>query len=199
MHKRNVIKKYIYFSGLLMIAMFVVGCSTITDLVSQYALSENAFNTYLKKRIGIEQKVDITQLANASLTFNDLNATIGKHNSKKVALSGDATIILNSIIGDQKANMKLKMSAQPYFDNKQGAIFLKDITLDDYTFDSSLGKIANKTVLPYINSLLQFYFDNQPVYVLDAKNNPIEAVIQKTAKYINVENGQITFNNNITH
>lgn len=186
-------KKNSFFGWLLIMIMLVAGCSSLTEVVSQYTLSEKNFNQYLKKHLDTVQQIDTAGLANISLTFNELDAKIGSNNSHKVTLSGNAALKINSIIGDQHANIKLNISALPYFDNKQGAIFLKDIEVNDYLLDSSLGTITNKTVLPYLNTLLQVYFNNQPVYKLDSKNNPVEAFLAKTTKYISVEDGKITF------
>lgn len=189
-------KKKRFFCWLLTIVMLVSGCSAFTHVVSQYTLSENNINNYLKKQLGTVQKINKTALVNISLAFNELNAQIGRNDSNKITLSGSATIRINSIISDQQANLKLNISALPYFDDKQGAIFLKNIELNDYLVDSSLGTITNKTLLPFLNTLLQTYFNNQAVYKLDTKHNSIEAIVLKTTKYIKVEYGKIIFENN---
>ena len=173
--------------------IFLAGCSELMQAASQYALSESMVNRYLQGYLGQEKSFNAAGLANASLSFNNLNADIGREDPNKVSLSGSAKFGISSILGAQSAEVSLKMKARPVYDSSKGAIYLKDLELSDYKLDSTLGSVGASTLLPYLNKALQFYFNEQPVYVLSSGNNPLEAVVLKLGSDIMVEQGQIVF------
>jgi hypothetical protein len=172
--------------------VFLAGCAELMQMASQYALSESMVNRYLQGYLGKTTSINASGLANANLSFNNLNADIGREDPDKVTLSGNAKFGISSLLGSQTADLSLKMKARPVYDSAKGAVYLKDLELSDYKLDSSLGSVGASALLPYLNKALQFYFNEQPVYALNS-NNPLEAAVLKLGSNIQVEQGQIVF------
>lgn len=173
--------------------ILAVGCAELVNMASEYALSESMVNKYVQRYLGETKTFNASGLANASLSFNNLNADIGREDPNKVTLSGNAKFGLSSILGSQSADLTLKMRARPVYDAAKGAVYLKELELNDYKLDSSLGSVTSSAILPYLNSALQFYFDEQPVYVLNATNHPLEALVLKMGVNVEIEQGRIVF------
>ena len=69
----------------------------------------------------------------ANIVLTQLQSQIGRSEPGKVTLSGDAKVNITSILGPQAADLKLTLKAQPVYDRAQGAIYLKDMELTDYS------------------------------------------------------------------
>ena len=111
-----------------------------------------------------------------------------------MTLTGNAVFAISSILGNQDANLQLTINARPDFDPVKGAVYLKDLELADYDLKTTQGAVKNvKTFIPLLNSALQLYFNDQPVYVLNPANSALEATAQKLAKGIKVEEGKLVF------
>lgn len=173
--------------------LLMAGCAELAQMASQYALSESMVNKYVQRYLGETMRFDASGLANATLSFNNLNADIGREDPNKITLSGGAKFGLSSVLGSQSADLTLKIKARPVYDSSKGAVYLKELELNDYKLDSTLGSVGSSALLPYLNKALQFYFDQQPVYVLNSDNNPLEAVVLKLGSNIEIEKGQIVF------
>ncbi|AKJ42452.1 lipoprotein [Pragia fontium] len=167
------------------------GCSQVT----QYSLSEQSINQYLASHTEkASRSFNLSGLVNANLSLNNLNVTIGRSVPNKVTLSGNALFDVSSILGNQDANLQLTINARPDFDPVKGAIYLKDLELADYDLKTNQGAVKNvKTFIPLLNSALQLYFNDQPVYVLNPSNSALEATAQKLAKGIEVKEGKLVF------
>ncbi|WP_232054894.1 lipoprotein [Leminorella richardii] len=170
---------------------FLFGCSQM----SQYSLSEQDINKYLSKNTEkASRSFSLSGLAQADLSLNNLNAQIGRSTPNKITLSGNALFSVSSLLGKQDANLQLTLNARPEFDPVKSAVYLKDLELVDYDLKTSQGKVKNvKTFIPLLNSALQMYFNDQPVYVLNPGNSALEASAQKLAKGIQVKEGKLVF------
>lgn len=187
-------KKITLRLSVFLMALVLFGCAGLSEMASKYALSETMLNNYLKSHLGTTQKVNISGLADAKLGFSDLKASIGRDAPNRVTLSGNANLAIASLLGSQNADIKVTMSARPDFDSAKGAIYLKDLELTNYDLQSTLGSgNGMKVLLPYLNTALQYYFNNQPVYVLDPQNSPLESLVTKVASGVQVKEGQIVF------
>lgn len=176
-------------------AVLVIGLLFGCNQVSQYALSEQSINKYLSTHTDkASRSFNLSGLVNADLSLNNLNAKIGRDTPNKVTLTGNAVFAISSILGNQDANLQLTINARPDFDPVKGAVYLKDLELADYDLKTTQGAVKNvKTFIPLLNSALQLYFNEQPVYVLNPANSALEATAQKLAKGIKVEEGKLVF------
>jgi len=169
------------FTGLL------AGCNHLT----QYTLSEQEVNDYLKKHDNFQQQLGVPGLVDARLTLSNLSSQIGRAEPGKVTLTGDADIDVTSLFGPQKANMTVTLKATPSFDKTQGAIFLKDMEVVDYTVKPDKMQSVMKGLMPYLNQSLKSYFDQKPAYVLDGERSKAQAMAKKLAKGLEVQPGKL--------
>ncbi|MDE8497308.1 DUF1439 domain-containing protein, partial [Klebsiella pneumoniae] len=65
------------------------------------------------------------------IELQNLTSAIGREEPNKVTLSGVANLDLNSLFGNQKATIDLKLKALPAFNKEKGAIFLQEMEVVD--------------------------------------------------------------------
>jgi len=169
------------FTGLL------VGCNQLT----QYTLSEQQVNEYLQKHNDYQKELGVPGLVDARITLTDLTSQIGRAEPGKITLSGHADVDISSLFGAQKANMVLTLKATPSFDKSQGAIFMKDMEVTDYTIQPEKMQSVMQNLMPILNRSLKSYFDQKPVYVLDGDRSKTEGLAKKLAKGIEVKPGEL--------
>lgn len=179
--------KKIIFAAALMLSGVLVGCNQLT----QYSISEQEINQALHKRNDFSKDIGLPGVADAHIVLNNLASEIGREEPNKVTLTGDANLDLNSLFGNQKAVMKLKLKALPVFDKDKGAIFLQEMEVVDATVTPQKMQGVLQTLLPYLNQSLRNYFNQRPAYVLKEDSTRGEALAKKFAKGIEVKPGEI--------
>lgn len=120
-HEKIVIAAALIVSGLL------VGCNQLT----QYTVSEQEINQALEKHNNFSKDIGVPGLADAHIILTNLASQIGREEPNKVTLSGDASLDMTSLFGNQKADIKLKLKALPVFNKEKGAIFLQEMEIVD--------------------------------------------------------------------
>lgn len=108
-----------------------------------------------------------------------------------MSLSGTANLDLNSLFGNQKATIDLKLKALPVFNKEQGAIYLREMEVVDAKVKPEKLTSVVQTLIPYLNQSLRSYFNQQPAYVLREDASTGEALAKKYAKGIEVKPGEI--------
>ncbi len=171
----------------LALCTFIVGCNQLT----QYSVSEQEINQALQKHNNYSKDIGVSGLANAHIVLTDLTSQIGRDEPGKVTLTGNAALDMTSLFGNQKANMKLTLRAQPVFDKDKGAIFLKEMEIVDAVVTPEKMQSVFKTLTPYLSKSLRDYFEQQPAYVLSEDRSKGEALAKKYAKGIEVKPGEI--------
>lgn len=169
------------------ISILFAGCSPLT----QYTLSEQEVNDYLQKNNNYQKQISLPGLIEATIVLTQLQSQIGRSEPGKVTLSGNAKVNIRSILGQQDAELQLTLQAQPVYDREKGAIYLKQMTLTDYKVQPENMDIAIKAVMPYLNQSFAAYFEQNPVYILNAENSKIEAMARKLAQGLEVKPGQL--------
>ncbi|MDH2376373.1 lipoprotein [Providencia rettgeri] len=163
------------------------GCSQL----SEFSISESQINDYLANKVKYDHKVGITGFADADIQLANLKSEIGRSEPGKVALTGDATVKLDSLIGKAQAQINLTLTARPYFDAKTGSIYLKELNISSYKVTPENMDTAMSAVIPYLNSSLETFFETQPVYVLNPDNGAAEATAKKLAKGLEIKPGKL--------
>lgn len=171
----------------LAILALTAGCSPLT----QYTLSEQEINDYLQKNNHYQKQISLSGLVDATIVLTQLQSQIGRSEPGKVTLSGNAKVNIRSILGQQDAELQLTLQAQPVYDREKGAIYLKQMTLTEYKIQPENMTMAIKAVMPYLNQSFSAYFEQNPVYVLNAENSKIEAMARKLAQGLEVKPGQL--------
>ncbi|WP_192456726.1 lipoprotein [Musicola keenii] len=179
------------FSGLAALALLgswlLSGCGPLT----QYSLSEQEINQYLQQHNDYQKQLGVPGVIDANIVLTELNSQIGRTEPGKVTLSGNAKVNIASLLGNQTADMKLTLKAQPVFNKEQGAIYLKDLELVSYQVEPEKLQSLLQTLTPYLNQSLKNYFDQKPAYVLNPEHSNKEALAKKLAKGIDVKPGQL--------
>jgi len=184
--QRNSMNKiFIALAGLL--TLLVVGCNQLT----QYTVTEQEINQALAKRNNFAKDIGLPGIADAHIVLSNLTSQIGRQEPNKVTLTGDANLDLTSLLGDQKATMKLTLKALPTFNKQQGAIYLQDMEVVSAEVLPQKMKGVLKTLTPYLNQSLKSYFNQQPAYVLSEDRTKGEALAKQYAKGIEVKPGEI--------
>ncbi|KHN52484.1 lipoprotein [Dickeya fangzhongdai] len=178
-------------SGLAALALLgtllISGCNQL----AQYSLSEQEINQYLQQHNDYQKQLGVPGVVDAQITLTELTGQIGRAEPGKVTLSGNAKVDISSLLGKQQADMKLTLKAQPVFNKDEGAIYLKDMELVDYSVQPEKLQTVLQTLTPYLNQSLKSYFDQKPAYVLNPERSNKEALAKKLAKGIEVKPGQL--------
>ncbi|MCW2254877.1 hypothetical protein M2263_000968 [Providencia alcalifaciens] len=172
-----------------MIGVFTLltGCSQLTD----FTISESTINHYLATNVKYDHNVGISGFADADIQLTNLKSEIGRSDPGKIALSGEAAVNLDSLLGKANAKIELTLTASPYFDAKTGAIYLKELNITQYNVIPENMETAISAVMPYLNSSLGAFFSTQPVYVLNPENGAAEVTARKLAKGLEIKPGKL--------
>ncbi|MEN8468500.1 lipoprotein, partial [Enterobacter cloacae subsp. cloacae] len=119
--------KKIVIAAALIVSGLLVGCNQLT----QYTVSEQEINQALEKHNNFSKDIGVPGLADAHIVLTNLASQIGREEPNKVTLSGDASLDMTSLFGNQKADIKLKLKALPVFNKDKGAIFLQEMEIVD--------------------------------------------------------------------
>lgn len=179
--------KKIVIAAALIVSGLLVGCNQLT----QYTVSEQEINQALEKHNNFSKDIGVPGLADAHIVLTNLASQIGREEPNKVTLSGDASLDMTSLFGNQKADIKLKLKALPVFNKEKGAIFLQEMEIVDAVVTPDKMKPVLQTLMPYLNQSLQNYFNQQPSYVLSEDKSKGESLAKKYAKGIEVKPGEI--------
>ncbi len=96
--------KKIVIAAALIVSGLLVGCNQLT----QYTVSEQEINQALEKHNNFSKDIGVPGLADAHIVLTNLASQIGREEPNKVTLSGDASLDMTSLFGNQKADIKLK-------------------------------------------------------------------------------------------
>ena len=179
--------KKMFIVAALIVSGLLSGCNQLT----QYSVSEQEINQALQKRNHFAKDIGLPGVADAHIELHDLTSAIGREEPNKVTLSGIANLDLNSLFGNQKATIDLKLKALPVFNKEKGAIFLQEMEIVDAVVTPDKMKPVLQTLMPYLNQSLRNYFNQQPAYILRDDSSQGEALAKKLAKGIEVKPGEI--------
>ncbi|MEC5341765.1 lipoprotein [Brenneria populi] len=180
-------KKLGFATAALLLAFSLGGCNKLT----QYTIDEQEVNQYLQKHNDYQKQLGIPGVVDANIVLTGLSSQIGRAEPGKVTLSGDAKVDITSLLGNQTADLKLTLKAQPVYDKEQGAIYLQEMELVDYAVQPEKMQTVMNTLSPYLNQSLKSYFAQKPAYILNADNSATEALAKKMAKGIEIKPGKI--------
>lgn len=165
----------------------LTGCNQFKE----FSINEGLINDYLAKNVNYNHQVGLSGVVDADIQFFNLSTEIGRTEPNKIVLTGQAKITLDSLLGSTTAQVSLTLTSRPYFDVATGAIYLKDLTISSYKVTPENMDAPISAVLPYLNSSLQSFFEQQPVYVLNPDNSAAEATAKKLAKGLEVKPGKL--------
>ncbi|HHR6455210.1 TPA: lipoprotein [Providencia alcalifaciens] len=179
--------KNIFLASIFGLLFILTGCDKLTE----FTISESQINSYLANKVKYENNIGITGFADADITLHNLQSEIGRSEPGVIALNGEATVKMNSLIGAAAADIALTLTARPVFDAQTGSIYLKELKITQYKITPENMDTAISAVIPYLNSSLETFFSTQPVYVLNPDNSATEATAKKLAKGLEVKPGKL--------
>lgn len=177
----------------------VIGVSFILvacQQTKQYTLSEQMVNHSLQQMTSkSSNNFPVAKLIDVDFAFEQLDAEIGRTNSEQdIVLSSHAKTVINSLHGTDQVNVSLRFKALPNFNQTEGSVYLKEVQLLSYTLDShQQGQMQSKALIPYINQALLFYFEQNPIYVLD-KGDQRESLARANTTSLAIAKGELIFN-----
>lgn len=167
--------------------LMLSGC----DHLAGYTITEQEVNQALAKHDNYQKDIGVNGLATAHITLTDLQSTIGREEPGKMTLSGNATLQLQSLFGQQTADVRLQMKAQPIFNPDQQAIYLQDLTITGSQVQPEKLQKVVSALMPLLNQSLQDYFKTHPAYVLSSDHSTGEALAKKFAQGLEVKPGAL--------
>ncbi|MGL4600155.1 MAG: lipoprotein [Plesiomonas sp.] len=179
--------KKLYVVLALLLTSFLGACSQLT----QYSLSEQQVNDYLQQKVEFQKQLGLPGVFEAHITLKNMSTKIGRVEPNQVILDGIADLNLDTLVGKEHATINLSLAASPYFDHDTGSIYLRDMQLLSATVSPESLDKSTKVLLPYLKNSLQLFFNQTPVYVLDAKRSKEEALVRQLAKGIEIKPGKI--------
>ncbi|HHR6078062.1 TPA: lipoprotein [Providencia alcalifaciens] len=180
--------KNIFLVSIFGLLFILTGCDKLTE----FTISESQINSYLSTKVKYENNIGITGFADADITLHNLQSEIGRSEPGIIALNGDATVKMNSLLGAAAAaDIALTLTARPVFDAQTGSIYLKELKISQYKITPENMETAISVVIPYLNSSLDTFFATQPVYVLNPDNSAAEATAKKLAKGLEIKPGKL--------
>ena len=177
--------KNIFLASIFGLLFILTGCDKLTE----FTISESQINSYLATKVKYENNIGITGFADADITLHNLQSEIGRSEPGIIALKGEATVTMNSLLGAAAADIALTLTARPVFDAQTGSIY--ELKITQYKITPENMETAISVVIPYLNSSLETFFATQPVYVLNPDNSAAEATAKKLAKGLEIKPGKL--------
>lgn len=171
----------------LVVSGLLAGCNQL----AQYTVTEQEINQALQKRNNFSRDIGVPGVADAHIVLSNLASQIGREEPNKVTLTGDASLDMTSLFGNQKANMKLTLKALPVFNKEKGAIYLQEMEVVNATVQPQKMQALLETLTPYLNQSLRSYFNQHPAYVLSEDGSEGEKLAKRYAKGLEVKPGEI--------
>ncbi|MDO4698141.1 MAG: DUF1439 domain-containing protein [Pasteurellaceae bacterium] len=158
------------------------------------SIHEKEINHYLAnqlaKKVPLQDRVGLPPFFQLDYRLHQLATQIGRNDENRVEIAGviDGLLTLKSKNYDIK--LTLNLDTIPHYEPEQGALFLKDVRLNQWSISPEK---YQRELQPFIAPIAQgiaHLLNRQPVYTLD-ENQLKEAMVKKFGKRIVVEPGII--------
>ncbi|SET01060.1 DUF1439 domain-containing protein [Thorsellia anophelis] len=159
-----------------------------------YSLTEERVNRYFIERADSEKfnkQIAISDLAEASIKLSDMTAQIGRREPNKIQFDAKASIDVKSLLGNRDTTLTFSLSAAPYYNADERAIYVKDVEILNATTESSSVNAMMPVMKPILEDALSSYFETKPVYQLNPEKRWKEKLAYRFGKGIEVVPGNI--------
>ncbi|TDQ57213.1 uncharacterized protein DUF1439 [Mesocricetibacter intestinalis] len=158
---------------------------------NMFSVSEQEINAYLSKKVEINDKFGLPGLFGVDYSLRDLSVQIGRKDNKRVELSGVLSGLFSLPQKEQFAGqLNLTIDTIPYYDPEQGAVYLKDIRILQWSGSPQKYMNQLQTVMPFLSKSVAALMEHIPIYKLD-ESKARDVLIKKFAKGIRVEEGAL--------
>lgn len=178
------------------LATFGLFLLTLTNFTQAglFSISEKEINHYLAnqlaEKVPLQDRVGLPPFFQLDYRLHQLATKIGQNTENRVEIAGviDGFLTVKSKHYDVK--LTLNLDTIPHYEPEKGAIFLKDVRLNQWSISPEK---YQRELQPFISPIAQGVaqlLNSQPVYTLD-ENQMKEAMVKKFGKKIVVEPGMI--------
>ncbi|MFO6423191.1 DUF1439 domain-containing protein [Motilimonas sp. KMU-193] len=180
--KRHLLKPLL----LLTLIGWLAGCS------QTYSLSEQEVAGYINDKVGYKHEEGIPGILYVKAELGQVQVSLGRNNSEAIQVSGTSKLELQNPLRPFEGSVTVDFSAKPWYSEKEGAVYLKEVTLQQVkTEPADFGNEIAK-LIPQVSQALQVFLQTQPIYVLNEQDST-EALIKKVGKEIMIKPGKIEF------
>lgn len=176
--------------SLLLVLFALIGCSQ-TNQLAFYRLSEAELNQQLSQQLQqLAQKVTVAGLP-LKLQVNQLDVQIAPQGKPAVQLTLDTAALVQLALVQLPVQLKLSLSAEPYFDQQRQAVYLRHFQL--LNSEMAAGGLQGKLrpLSAEVARLLQQQLAQMPVYKLDP-NKLGHRMLLNMPLQLRLEPGQIS-------
>ncbi|KLV03311.1 hypothetical protein ABT56_19470 [Photobacterium aquae] len=135
---------------------------------ASYSVTEGDIQSYLDKKTKVERTVGIKGVAYANIKFNDITVGIGRVSADRINLDAKSkakVTIYNQ--PSQELALNVNFSAIPYYDKDEGAIFLKNLEVENLDIQPNNLNVPTKALLSPIVEMVGQFLLTRPVYRLN--------------------------------
>ncbi|MCE2595998.1 DUF1439 domain-containing protein [Motilimonas cestriensis] len=171
----------------------VVGLALLASACSQtYSVSEQEVASYINEQVSFKHEDGIPGILYVKAELGKVAVKFGREQADALQVSGTSSLELQNPLRPFKGSVTVDFSAKPWYNKKEGAVYLKDVKLTNVSSDpADLGNEVAKLV-PRVSQALQLFLQTQPIYVLDEQDMN-QAMIKKVGKEIVIKPGKIEF------
>ena len=161
--------------------LFAALIAILLSSCASYSVTESEIQDYLDDRSGFERTVGVKGLAYANLKFEKVKVGIGRVAKDRVNLDADTQAKI-SIQGQkpQQLQINVNFSAIPYYNKDEGAIYLKDLNVEEIDIQPNELNLPSKQLLSPIIELVGQFLLSRPVYRLNEED--FKQSVLKTAR-----------------
>lgn len=159
-----------------------------------YSLTEERINRYLVERAESEKfnrELSVSDIAKASVKLSEMSVEVGRREPNKVQFTAKASLAVDSLLGKKDTTLNFVISATPYYNPENKAVYIKSIEINDAKTESSSVNTMMPVIKPILSEGLESYFENHPVYKLDPERRFKEKIAYKFGTGIEVKPGKI--------
>ncbi len=165
---------------------WLAGCS------QTYSLSEQEVAGYINQQVGYKHEEGIPGILYVRAELGQVQVSLGRDNSEAIQVSGTSKLELQNPVRPFSGKVTVDFSAKPWYSEKEGAVYLKEVTLQQVKSEpADFGNEIAK-LIPQVSQALQVFLQTQPIYVLDEQDAK-EAMIKRVGKEILIKPGKIEF------
>ena len=178
---------------ILMRAFIVLLSCLLLSACASYNVTEGQLQSYVNKHATFEKSVGIKGLAYAQIKLNTMKVGIGRVASNRINLNAKTQAILSLLNQpEQTVFLDMSFSAIPVYNQKEGAIYLKELELNKMTVTpNALEPLVKEPLMAPLISLLGERLAEHPIYRLNDSFK--DKLIKSANPTLKIENHIITF------
>ncbi|MDU8924411.1 DUF1439 domain-containing protein [Pasteurellaceae bacterium LIM206] len=161
-----------------------------------FSVSEQEVNDYLAKKGDISDKLGMPGLFQIDYDLQNLSAKIGQADKDRIEISGTIDGLFNLGKQNYVGKIDLVVDTIPYYNAEQGAVYLKDLRIKQWSGSPQQYMEKINPVMPLVSRAIATLLTTMPIYTLD-ESKPRDLLIKKFAKGIRVEQGKLSLETEI--